>query len=162
MCLHTNSAELCINFAYCMCNVYANLRWIIISITLMRHFDFLCSSFGLKQKTLSHTFSFKHIFFLSIDGYIYIVDLQIRPCLFKSKINRKLYDIGLQKTFFFILPSTDKKKSKCFSSCTLVSFFRLKTRSLVKKGTVKFVYSEKATKFCEISTNYLTRSTQDK
>ena len=64
MCLHTNSAELCINFAYCMRNVYANLRWIFVSITFMKHFDFLCSSFGLKQKTLSHTFSFKHIFLL--------------------------------------------------------------------------------------------------
>ena len=27
---------------------------------------------------------------------------------------------------------------------------------------VKFIYPEKATKFCEISTNYLTGSTQDK
>ena len=132
MCLHTNSAELCINFAYCMCNVYANLWWIIISITFMRHFNFLCSSFGLKQKTLSHTFSFKHIFFLSIDGYIYIVDLQIRPCLFKSKINRKLYDIGLQKTFFFILPSTDKKKRKCFSYI-LFSFFQTGNKELGQK-----------------------------
>ena len=112
MCLHTNSAELCINFAYCMCNVYANLRWIIISITFMRHFNFLCSSFGLKQKTLSHTFSFKHIFFL-----VYLLtlltswgsQLQIRPCLIKSKINRKLYDIGLQKTFSFYRKQTKRK-----------------------------------------------------
>ena len=27
------------------------------------------------------------------------------------------------------------------------------------KGQLKFIYSEKATKFCEISTNYLTGST---
>ena len=58
-----------------------------------------------------------------------------------------------ERLFFFHFTINRQKGKQMFF---VVYFgFRLETKSLVKKGTVKFVYSEKATKFCEISTNYL-------
>ena len=128
MCLHTNSAELCINFAYCMCNVYANLRWIIIFNKFYETFQLFMFIFWFEiENTFTYIFIQTHFFVIFPLLTSWLSQLQIRSCLIKITIN--CMTLICKRLFLFHFTINRQKESKCFSSCTLVS-----TRSLVEKG----------------------------
>ena len=112
MCLHTNSAELCINFAYCMCNVYANLRWIIIFNKFYETFQLFMFIFWFEiENTFTYIFIQTHFFVIFTLLTSWGSQLEIRSCLIKITKTENWF---AKDFFFFILPSTDKKKAKVF------------------------------------------------
>ena len=56
-----------------------------------------------------------------------------------------------QAKLFFLDPKTAQLEALLYPRCSRVSCFKF-INACIKKCHIKFVYSEKATKFCEIST----------
>ena len=71
------------------------------------------------------------------------------------------FPVGVDKPLLRIQRVIENKKNVALKK--LVSYSTLRfLRYLHKNGSLKFIYSEKATKFCEIFTADLTGTTQDK
>ena len=76
-------------------------------------------------------------------------------CAFKQRRrNMRGKNKSIIKVFIYIFPLCQTSMHRRYKErCKIVAS---------SSSALKFIYSEKATKFCEISTNYLTGSTQDK
>ena len=121
-----------------------------------------------------------HVYKLSLQLYIIQGALQYKIApLTSSNVSTYLLIIIFPLNMFDLCtlsaPKMSELMAKIAISCLIFSnsrfmppkntqfcYFAMQCQLFSECNLGKFIYSEKATKFCEISTDYLTGSTQDK